>query len=230
MVTSAINTKFGVYTNNQRLYQTLSTIDSIKSRVPGARIIVVEMGAIALTKEQADSLQIASDLVINFNNDEDVQAIFVSENWDLVKNTTEVMCFRRALQQCLDNGEFDDTDRIHKISGRYRLNDNFNLERYEQNPDNIIVTNRHKSQFAFNIIGVEYQYMSRLWSWPVGVTAQIIDVYDAGLAYIAERVSQGGYCDIEHMLYKFLPAELILESSPVGLEGNIGPNGMAVND
>jgi len=31
-------------------------------------------------------------------------------------------------------------------------------------------------------------------------------------------------------LYKFLPADLILEASPVGLEGNIGPNGAAVND
>jgi len=230
MVTSAINTKFGVYNNQQRLEQTLGTIDSIRARVPDAKIVVVEMGAIPLTDEQTDTLESASDLLINFNDDEDVQAIFVSDNWDVVKNTTEVMCFRRALDQCLEYGEFDDVDRVHKISGRYRLNDNFNLQRYEDNPTRLIVTHRHKSQFPFNVIGVEYQYMSRLWSWPARATAAVIDAYDEGLGYIAERISQGGYCDIEHMLYKFLPADLILEASPVGLEGNIGPNGMAVND
>jgi hypothetical protein len=72
--------------------------------------------------------------------------------------------------------------------------------------------------------------MSRLWSWPATATALVIDAYDAGLDYMAERLATGGYCDIEHMLYKFLPADLILEASPVGLEGNIGPNGSAVND
>lgn len=230
MVTSAINTKFGVFTSVERLHQTLSTIDSIKERVPDAKIVVVEMAAIPLTAEQTEILESRSDLLINFNDDEDVQAIFVSDNWDVVKNTTEVMCFSRALQQCLDNGEFDDVDRVHKISGRYRLNDNFSLQRYEDNPTRLIVTHRHKSQFPFEVTGVEFQYMSRLWSWPASATAQVIDTYDAGLGYMAERLAAGGYCDIEHMLYRFLPADLILEASPVGLEGNIGPNGMAVND
>jgi hypothetical protein len=230
MVTSAINTKFGVYTSSQRLYQTIATVDSIKERVPDAKIVVVEMAAIPLRDDQIEALEAKSDLLINFNNDEDVQAIFVSDNWDVVKNTTEVMCFSRALQQCLDNGEFDDVDRVHKISGRYRLNDNFTLQRYEDNPTRLIVTHKHQSQFPIALTGVEYQYMSRLWSWPASATASVIDAYDEGLDYMAERLAAGGYCDIEHMLYKFLPADLILEASPVGLEGNIGPNGAAVND
>ena len=188
------------------------------------------MAAIPLRDDQIEALSDASDILINFNKDEDVQAIFVSDNWDVVKNTTEVMCFSRALQQCLENGVFDTVDRVHKISGRYRLNDNFNLQRYEDNPTRLIVTHKHTSQFPFAVTGVEYQYMSRLWSWPASATAQVIDTYNDGLNYMAERLTQGGYCDIEHMLYKFLPAELILEASPVGLEGNIGPNGAAVND
>ena len=231
MVTSAINTKFGIYNNDQRLQQTLDTIASIKKYVPTAKIYLVECGAIPLTEAQETALENVVDEIINFNDDEDVKAIFVSDNWDVVKNTTEVMCFKRALQHCLDYDLFNDIDRVFKMSGRYRLNDNFDLAQYVMAPHSIVTTHKHSSQFPHQVTLVEYQYMSRLWSWPANITERIIDeVYDAGLNYMAERLSQGGYCDIEHMLYKFLPQDLVLEVSKVGLEGNIGPNGATVND
>ena len=231
MVTSAINTKFGVYNSDTRLEQTLDTIASIRRYVPTARIILVECGAIPLTEVQETVLRSQVDEIISYNDDEDVKAIFVSDNWEVVKNTTEVMCFRRALQHCLDYNLFDGIDRVFKMSGRYRLNDNFDPAQYIMAPHSIVTTHRHTSQFPPEVTRVPYQYMSRLWSWPAAITQRIIDeVYDAGLDYMAERLGQGGYCDIEHMLYKFLPADLILEVNKVGLEGNIGPNGFAVND
>ena len=231
MVTSAINTKFGIYNNDQRLQQTLDTVASVKKYVPSAKIYLVECGAIPLTDAQKLKLESVVDEIINFNDDEDVQAIFVSDNWDVVKNTTEVMCFKRALEHCVEYNLFDGIERVFKMSGRYRLNDNFDLARYVMAPHSIITTHKHASQFPYQITLVEYQYMSRLWSWPANITQRIIDdVYDAGLNYMAERLSQGGYCDIEHMLYKFLPQDLVLSVDKIGLDGNIGPNGAAVND
>lgn len=231
MVTSAINTKFGVYDTDTRLKQTLETVVSIKKYVPDARIILVECGAIPLTPVQETALEAEVDEIISYNDDEDVKAIFVSDNWDVVKNTTEVMCFKRALEHCLEYKLFDGIDRVFKMSGRYRLNDNFDIAQYVMAPESIITTHKHASQFLHQVTLVEYQYMSRLWSWPANITQRIIDeVYDAGLNYMAERLSQGGYCDIEHMLYKFLPANLVLEVAKVGLEGNIGPNGATVSD
>jgi hypothetical protein len=231
MVTSAINTKFGVYDTDTRLQQTLATVESIKKYAPGAKIILVECGAIPLTEAQETALNAEVNEIISYNDDEDVKAIFVSDNWDVVKNTTEVMCFKRALEHCLEYNLFDDIERVFKISGRYRLNDNFDPARYVLAPDSIVTTHKHTSQFPHQVTLVEYQYMSRLWSWPANITQRIIDeVYDAGLNYMASRLSQGGYCDIEHMLYKFLPQDLVLEVNKVGLEGNIGPNGAAVSD
>ena len=231
LVSCAINTKFGIYTSDQRLAQTIETIDSIKKYAPGSDIILVECGAIPLTDSQETTLSALVDDIISYNDDEDVKAIFVSDNWDVVKNTTEVMCFKRALESCLEYGVFDRVDRVFKISGRYRLNENFDPAQYVLTPHAIVTTRKHSSQFPHPVTLVEYQYMSRLWSWPANITQRIIDeVYDPGLHYMAERLSQGGYCDIEHMLYKFLPEDLVIEVNKIGLEGNIGPNGAAVND
>jgi hypothetical protein len=55
-------------------------------------------------------------------------------------------------------------------------------------------------------------------------------MYDRGLVYMGERLAQGGYVDIEHMLYKFLDPTKLIEKQILGLEGNIAPNGAAVQD
>jgi hypothetical protein len=116
------------------------------------------------------------------------------------------------------------------MSGRYILNDQFDLNVYEQNPDRIIIGPKNKSQFSIELTGIELQYMARLWSWPANQTERVIQVYEDSLSYIGERVSRGGYADIEHVLYKFLPEELVTEIAMLGVEGSIAPNGIAIRN
>jgi hypothetical protein len=116
------------------------------------------------------------------------------------------------------------------MSGRYVLNDEFNLDVYKQHSDRIIIGPKHTSQFPYEMTGIKLQYMARLWSWPAALTERIIQVYTDSLNYIGERVSQGGYADIEHVLYKFLPEELVTELPVLGVEGSIAPNGVAIRN
>jgi hypothetical protein len=232
LITSAINTKFGVFTAEQRLQQTIDTINSIAGKVPGVKLYLIEMGAIPLTQEQRSKLALMVDDIVDFDDNQDVKDIFNgSDNWDWVKNATEVMCFSQAVEQLQKQGAFKDVDRIHKMSGRYFLSDAFNLSVFEQNPTKIVVKQKMQSQFPPETTGnIPVQYMSRLWSWPVALTDQVLTAYHNGFMYIAQRISQGGYCDIEHMLYKFLPQEHIYEVARTGVSGNIGPNGMRIDD
>jgi len=230
VVTSAVNSKFGVYSAAARMQQTLTTLQNIRAKVPGCKIIVMECAGTPLTEAQSGLIEENCDLLLDFSSDPDVRAIYASDNWDVVKNSTEIMCFGRALRMCQDDGDFAGYDRIHKMSGRYLLNDDFDLNVYEQHTDRIIIGPKHKSQFPFEVTGIELQYMARLWSWPASQTEVAIKVYNDSLAYIGERVSRGGYADIEHVLYKFLPADLVTELAVVGVEGTIAPNGVAIKN
>jgi hypothetical protein len=231
MITSAINTKFGVFSAEQRLQQTKDTINSIAGRVAGVKIYLIEMSAIPLTQEQRSELALLVDDIIDFDDNQDVKDIFNgSENWDWVKNATEVMCFKQAIEQLQEQGEFAGIDRIHKISGRYVLSDDFDLTVFDKNTDRIIVKQQMTSQFPYEVTLVNRQYMSRLWSWPTSLTEEVIKVYEDGFVYIAERIAAGGYCDIEHMLYKFLPQQHVHEVAKTGVSGNIGPNGQRIDD
>jgi hypothetical protein len=230
VVTSAVNSKFGVYTPEQRLEQTLATLVNVRERVPGCKIIVMECAGTPLTQEQSDALESHCDLLLDFCNDPDVQAIYQSNNWDIVKNSTEIMCFGRTLRMCIDDGEFEGYDRIHKMSGRYLLNDEFKLSVYEEDPYMIIIGPKQKSQFPIEVTGIELQYMARLWSWHSSINEIIVDVYNNSLKYIGNRVQVGGYADIEHVLYKFLPADIVKEIPMLGVEGSIAPNGVAIRN
>ena len=231
VVTSAINSKFGVYSPAARLQQTLTTLDSIRARAPGSKIIVMECTGTPLTEAQSQLLEENCDLLVDFSTDKDVHDIYNStDNWDIVKNSTEIMCFGRTLKMCLDDGDFADCDRIHKMSGRYILNEKFDLGVYADCPDRIVIGPKNTSQFPFEVTGIELQYMARLWSWPVGITERIVQTYTDSLNYMAQRVAAGGYADIEHVLYKFLPTELVTELPELGVEGSIAPNGVAIRN
>lgn len=230
IVTSAVNSKFGIYTPEERLAQTVITLQNIRFRVPGVKIVVMECAGTALTQTQSDTLENNCDLLLDFSQDPDVLAIYQSDNWDVVKNSTEIMCFGRTLRMCQHDGDFVGIDRIHKMSGRYMLNDEFDLSVYNQYPDQIIIGPKHQSQFPYEVTGIELQYMARLWSWPADQNERVIQVYEDSLAYIGQRVSQGGYADIEHVLYKFLPGELVQELPVLGVEGFIAPNGVPIKN
>lgn len=230
VVTSAVNSKFGVYSPAARMQQTLATLQNVRAKVPNCKIIVMECGGSSLTDAQSELIEEHCDLLMDFSRDPDVQAIYASENWDVVKNSTEIMCFGRTLRMCQDDGDFAGYDRVHKMSGRYLLNDEFDLLVYENNPDRIIIGPKNPSQFPLAVTGIELQYMARLWSWPAALTETAIQVYTNSLLYIGQRAMAGGYADIEHVLYKFLPAELVTEIAVLGVEGTIAPNGVPIKN
>lgn len=236
IVTSAINSKFGVFTPEQRLEQTVGTITSIKNKLPTAKIVIMECCGTPITDAQAEALKSVSDYFIDMSCDADVQALYDNDNWDVVKNGTEIMCFGRVLNELKNDPElsdkFKDVTRMHKMSGRYILNDMFDPELYEQtdNRDRIIIGPKYRSQFAESVTTQPWQYMARLWSWPVSRLDEVIEIYENSLVFFAERLAAGGYVDIEHVLARFINPDNVREIQNLGVEGCIAPNGTPIKN
>jgi hypothetical protein len=231
IVTSAINSRFGVYKPEERLTQTIETIQSIKKRIPDAGIAIMECTGVSPTPEQEQALRENCNYYLDYTTNPDVQTIYKStDNWDIVKNGTEIMCFGRALEVLERAGVVAKYDRVHKMSGRYVLNDEFEPELYDRLVDQIIIGPAQDSQFPYHITMVDRQYMARLWSWPATLHDEVVKVYQDSFVYFNERVMSGGYVDIEHVLYKFLNRDHLTEVDHVGVEGTIAPNGAAIKN
>lgn len=233
VITSSINTKFGVYTPEQRLEQTLRSIGLAREKIPNCKIFLVETAGVALEEYQKEILTSNVDHLIDFTSDSSVVDLYNStDNWDVVKNVTEVLCFPKALKTIMESSSAQGIERLFKISGRYLLNDNFDINYYEDYKVSpfIVVAQSKTSQFPFSVTEIEKQYMCRLWSWPTTLNSEIIEVYINSLNYMFHRLSQGGYADIEHCLYKFLDHQKIIEKGTIGVSGTIAPNGAPINE
>jgi hypothetical protein len=234
MITSAINSKFGVYQGDTRLEQTIATVASVRERIPGAKVFLLEMTGIPLTDSQRDSITGAVDHLLDFTTDQNVVGLYHStDNWDVVKNVTEVMCFGNALKTLSkDPGFTKDYDRIFKMSGRYLLDERFDIDFYNEykNKHSIVIGPKKPSQFPYSVTEIEAQYMSRLWSWPTQLNEEVVGFYDNALNYMYQRLANNGYADIEHCLYKFLDPAKIINKESLGIVGNIAPNGVPIKD
>ena len=227
IVTSAINSKFGVFDPGQRLQQTLDTIASIKNKISDAKIYIMECSSNNLTKDQEDILKSHCDVLIDYGNDLEVSKLYSSTCENDVKNDVEIFCFSKVLKTLNDNKEFDNIDRIHKISGRYFLDEGFDLKLYEIYKNRIIINCKSSSSYDPEVPGVEeFEYMARLYSWPKELTKVIQDVYNNCNTYLNTKRKVG----IEYLLYKFLPKELVTEVGRIGVEGLAAVHGKTIRN
>jgi hypothetical protein len=231
LVTSAINTKFGVYSADERLNQTIATVLSIRARCPDAHITLIEMAGEPLQHEQKATLQQHVNIVIDFTDEEAVKEIYQSDNWDVVKSLTEMMCFAAVLELAQTHSEYVGIDRFVKVSGRYTLSTDFNVFDYYNLQDKIVFAKRKNSQFPAAITGgVSHQFMSRCWSFPATQLKKMHAQFVAMRDHMASRVNAGGYIDIEHLLFVHTDPELVHEVGTIGVQGLLGPNGILVRD
>ena len=234
IVTSAVESRFGIYSADQRLKMTLDTISNLRERVPGVKIVVNEVSGNGIQSQRENALLDACDIFLDFTTNTEVNWIYNNkawfENWDVVKNLTELTTFPLSLYSLLDSGELDGIDRVFKMSGRYLLNDKFNLDFYStaEAKDKIVIGRRCASQFPYQITLLKEQYMARLLSWPSHMQKDMAGYYVNARDYMRERMRAGGYADIEHCLFYALPQDRVLEVDEVGVYGTIAPNGQPI--
>lgn len=234
IVTSAVESRFGIYKPAERLQMTLDTIANVREHVPGVTIAISEVSGNGLAKEYEEQLMDACDYFFDFTTNHEVNWIYNNQawfsNWDIVKNLTELTTFPLALATARDAGCLEGIDRVFKMSGRYLLNEKFDLNFYNSSPANekVVIGKRHKSQFPFQVTQLSEQYMARLLSWPTSMHESMIGYYNNARDYMRERLRAGGYADIEHCLFYALPHEHVLEIDQVGVHGTIAPNGAPI--
>lgn len=234
LITSAINARFSIYSPEERLAQTLETIASVRERIPNAVICLTDCSQPGISEEVAKQLNSANvDYFVDFSDDDNVK--WIHDNitvQDVVKNLTELGVVQGFFKLAQEEGWFKDCDRVFKVSGRYVLTEKFNTADYE-NPiigDKYVVSKRMLSQFPPGVTGTDQQYMLRVYSMGVNRISEFLLLLSDMTDYMQERVNTGGYIDIEHLWYKFLPKEDIVEFDRTGVKGLVAPNGMAIEN
>ena len=134
LITSVINTPNkplsyssirSVFTRKERFEQTKKTIKSIKDKIPNNKIIIVE--CTDFTKEEKDYFEKECDYILNLWDRKELHDNIFGLSKSLGEGTMTIEALKYIEELKID------FDYFYKISGRYWLNENFKIEKVDNN-------------------------------------------------------------------------------------------------
>jgi hypothetical protein len=189
IITSVINTgqnpwtytsTRSIYNPEERLSQTIKTIESIR-KYTDAKILLIECSY--LSKEWEDYLINITDYYINCYDIKEIRDACLLSN---KKGFGEVMKMKKAISFINDNGiKFN---LLFKISGRYYLNNNFNLDRFSEEE----FTFRKNSTVLY---GVPYSRFNEFTEYISNIIKMYYQYDSVGLENVLPNISPTHFID-----------------------------------
>lgn len=239
LVTSGLNVESGVVSSTDRFNQTIETARSIRSRVTDAVIILLDGGKYPLMIDQRKSLLAFYDDVLNFTHHPTIQfAHSQNVNVMYIKGPCESMMLHEACKLLPTN-----VKRVFKISGRYKLSDEFDISQHDHRGKYVFKTKEDgiryyhdgKDEDGSQLQNIDhyytpYQYKTRLYSFCGSMLSQVIGDYQNVFQCMVQSYLNHGYIDIEHSMYRTLDENKIVEIDTIGLEGVQAENGIFLKE
>jgi len=230
VTSSIIPFKVGsIHSPQERFEQTLETIQSIRSKVPNSIIWITESSPESLPKEYSNQLITLSDFYIENHDDEVIQQLYQNlnqcpEKFDFGKSLLESRSLFNTFVQ-IKPLEFN---RAFKLSGRYTLNNDFNISDYESRilNDHYVFQVHHMGNDIYDLLyGIKGQVTTGLWSFHKSLLDETIDLYHRCFSYMDTMMSYTGGIDIEHSIYKFIDFSKVISVPSLNVRRNHGPTG-----
>ena len=123
-------------------------------------------------------------------------------------------------------------ERIFKISGRYKLNSNFNYSTHLEAKDKVVILQPRLSDCIYrsDVKATMMQYMTRCWSFDSSLLPEIIKTFGKMKKDILYASKTRKQADIEHLLYKNLKKKLVKTIEIMGVEGNWAPKNLWIEE
>lgn len=219
LISSAVGNDYGVFSYQERLAQLLETIKSIKKYAIDDDIVLVDASENILPDTDIQTLKNLVTDVIFLNDHPQVskQKNVVPSDKNLTgKKTVGELCifveFLKYLKQ-----KKKQYKRVFKISGRYKLNEDFNIDHHYV--DNKIVFLSH------DFWGENPIYNTRLWSFDYSLLNQLTNLFTQIYLYTFNKIEKEHMIQtLEFSLYKYihLLGLEVYEIPVLGVQGVFG--------
>ena len=218
LVTSGIHGGYGVFEPSVRIEQTLQTAASIRQRVKDCRIMLLEGGAQPLSQSEYDCLRQQYDQILDYTSDPVIQFAHRAHRDEVI--SLKGPCEARMLAQACVVLQPPTEGRVFKISGRYCLSDQFDLDRHLAHAGKyVFLTVQPGERYDRPHAATPWQYKTRLYSWCRSLWPAATRIYKQQFENIVASYQQGVFIDIEHTTYRTISPQIIETIDPIGVQG-----------
>lgn len=213
--------QLSVYTEEERFKQTIETLNSIDKYCPNNQVFIFDSSPERPNVEYFQELSDRGAIVFYTGDEPDVKKFSQLGQRSIAECITFIYFLSWFKQQ-----DFK-AKRIYKLSGRYRLNDNF-----------VVNDDSYKDAFVFSkaldswmpkirqeATGIDKLFRLRLWH----MDFNLLDTFQLNLSKILQDCSTYGI-DVEHFYYKNLHTYKTIELDKIGVCGNIAPSGEYIDE
>lgn len=244
---------FSAYTEEQRFYQTMNTLKSIREKVENSYIVLFECSYYCIDEEYRKILKENCDLFLEFYNDPVLNVLYqnIETRPELItygKSLLETRGLLNTLYAIREQNLFSDSQRVFKLTGRYLLNSDFNIQDYQSRfLENHYVFKKYEylpqesehydekkemdNVYAY-LYGAKGMVMTGLWSFDRMLFNEIVIALEKAFMYMEKMIQYTAGTDIEHSLYRFIDTKKIIHTPNLGLtiiKGMSGENGGTYN-
>jgi len=220
------------FSKKERFEQTLKTIESIRKKVPNSYILIYEVSETSISDDYKKKLIKESDLFLECKDDVYIKNLYLNLHNDpikftFVKSMLECRALQIVLNYMMEHNCFNDVTRVFKLSGRYLLNDNFNIDDYKTN----FLTNKYVMKYFdyeerfqnmddiyTTLYGCKGSIVTGLWSFDRFLFNDIFIVLQKSFEYMERAIQMTAGIDIEHSFYHFIDRDKILNIPILGLD------------
>jgi hypothetical protein len=215
IVTSALLTQAGVFNSLQRFNDTLNTLKSIREKDPTAMVFLADI-SVAPLGGMVNELQEYCK-VVSFN---DHHAVKMFSEYGM-KSHGETVILMEMLNFIKRQGIV--CDRIFKLSGRYVLDDGFDISYYADKQGHYVFKRRNVTWMNPVVSGATHCLDTRLFSLCFSLADDYFDILQRNLSVL-------GQLDTEHVHFLHIPHDKLIEVDRVYCTGMIARTGELVRD
>jgi hypothetical protein len=229
--------KFSAYDEQQRFEQTLKTIECVKEKVPNSYIVLFECSSKPIDEKQKDILKEKVDLFLEFYNEPVLKLLYenIEQRPELItygKSLLETRGLLNTLYTIKKHNLFSDSQRVFKLTGRYLLNEYFDIKDYESKfleEKYVIKKYDYLPQEAENfdekelenvyayLYGAQGMMVTGLWSFDRMLFNEIVESLEKAFVYMEKMMQYTAGTDVEHSLYRFLNKKNMISIPNLGL-------------
>ncbi len=217
IVTSALQANIGVVGNEERLKQTIDTLENLKEKVPDAMVLLVDGSPHNIDEDIKKRISEYCQ-AIWFNTHPDVYAMASSGR----KSEAEIIMMFNTLLQIKQNKSIHEIKRIFKYSARTTLENDFDINEYDNLYGKYVFKKSIPSWMSperkINI--TDHLYITRMFSF----CPSLIDNYLQTLQPILNNVITHGI-DTEHSHYLCLDKRYVIEFDRLKCAGIVAGSG-----
>jgi hypothetical protein len=241
--------KFSAYDEQQRFEQTLETIECIRKKVPDSYVVLFECSSKPIDEKQKEIFKEKADLFLEFYNELVLQQIYenLEKRPELItygKSLLETRGLLNSLYVIKKHNLFSDSQRVFKLTGRYLLNDDFNIQDYQSKfleNKYVIKSYEYLPQEAENfndkelenvyayLYGAKGMMITGLWSFDRMLFNEAVEALERAFVYMEKMIQFTAGTDVEHSLYRFLNKKNIISIPNLGLNVIKGMEGVQYN-